>query len=192
MLKSGKVEAPTVVLTFDDGYRENYLNSQAVSTEEDFSAAFFVCTKKIGTDQGFTHDTKRGEEGFLPLTWEQVRSLHESGFELGSHTRTHFDCGSTDLERLKDEILGSKSDLESEFEKPIKYFSFPWGKPENISEASVGLAENAYMALFAADGGVNLPGSHSPRIFNRIGHCNDLWELELNLQSVLEFKRRPS
>ena len=187
-LKSGKVDAPTVVFTFDDGYRDNYLNLNAVKSEIDFPAALFVCTEKIELGQEFGHDRSQGEAGFLPFSWEQLRKLKTAGFEIGTHTRSHFDCGSRDESHLRDEIVGSKQDLESKLGTSVEYFSFPWGKPKNISSEALDIASSAYVTVFAADGGANLPQPGAGKLLKRIGHCNDVWELELNLQSILELK----
>ena len=48
MLEQGEVEQPTVVLTFDDGYAENFLSLRAVAEAEDVPVAVFVCTRPRG------------------------------------------------------------------------------------------------------------------------------------------------
>ena len=107
MLREGKVSAPTVVLTFDDGYEVNHLGLRAVIDSEEIPVALFVCTENVGEHRPFDHDLKRGESDFLPLTWDQLKDFERQGSTIGSHTRTHFDCGSTDEGLLREEIAGA-------------------------------------------------------------------------------------
>lgn len=116
--------------------------------------------------------------------------LHGARFGFGSHTRTHFDCGSTDEAALKSEIVDSKSELESHLGEPIDYFSFPWGMPVNMSEPSKKLALKTYGYSYAAAGGINPPGMSTRQILRRCDHPPFVFDLELLLQSVLEFDNR--
>jgi peptidoglycan/xylan/chitin deacetylase (PgdA/CDA1 family) len=186
-LHSGRVEAPTVVLTFDDGYGENFVNLRAITEECNLPACLFVCTGNVALGRQFDHDLKRGEKSFLPLTWKEVISLRDHGCEIGSHTRFHFDCGSNDLGALEQEIVGSRKDLEEHLEQAVSFFSFPWGHPANMSEAAMELARKAYPHVFSAYGGQNFPdlqASHWHLL--RASHPSDLWELELAIQGVLD------
>jgi peptidoglycan/xylan/chitin deacetylase (PgdA/CDA1 family) len=187
MLKSDTVRVPTVVLTFDDGYRDNFINLRAATAETNIPVTLFICTQNVTTQQGFEHDPKRCQRSFPPLTWEQVGLLSQEGFEVGSHTRFHFDCGSTDYEALSREIVGSKNDLEQHLGPAVKYFSFPYGKHENMSLQAIELAKRTYSYVFSAYGGANFASSPAAVWhMRRRPHPNDLWELELALQSVLD------
>ena len=106
MLREGRVPAPTVVLTFDDGYEDNHLGLRAVIDSEELPVTLFVCTKNVEEHRPFGHDLKRGEAGFSPLTWDQLKDFECQGSTIGSHTRTHFDCGATDESVLRSEIVG--------------------------------------------------------------------------------------
>jgi peptidoglycan/xylan/chitin deacetylase (PgdA/CDA1 family) len=184
-LVSGNVTTPTVVLTIDDGYRDNFLTLRAIRELLDVPMTLFVSTGIVSTGGRFPHDVRHGNEGFEPLNWDQVVRLRKDGFEIGSHTRTHFDCGSRDVARLRDEIVGSKQDLEEHLGERIEMFSFPFGLPQNMSPEAMAIAAQNYRYLFSAYGGNNVvPGQH----LRRWAHPNDMWELELMIQGVLEFE----
>ncbi len=187
MLKAGKVEAPAVVLTFDDGYRENFVNLRAITDRFGVPATLFVCTNHLTEGTEFQHDVKKGQRGFWPLTWRQVEYLSKNGFAIGSHTRTHLDCGSQDLKALENEIVGSKVDLAQHVSGPVGFFSFPWGHAVNMSPPAVALAKSTYAHSVSGFGGANFPafGADFSQL-RRVAHPNDLWELELALQSVLD------
>ncbi len=190
MLKRRKVEAPTAVLTFDDGYAENFINLRAVTEARGTPVTLFVSTAHITTQKPFGHDLREKQHGFRPLTWEEIKFLSRAGYEFGAHTRTHFDCGSTDLAALREEIVGSKTDLETHLGMPVKFFSFPWGMPVNMSAPAIELARATYPYIFDAAGGINLPSPEQEAWFlRRCDHPSDLWELELLLQSLLDLRR---
>ncbi len=188
MLRAGQVDQPTVVLTLDDGYGENFVNLRAALRAEPAPVTLFVCPELIARNLPFPHDVRDARLDFPPLTPIQVQSLAADGIAIASHTRTHFDCASTDPAALHSEIAGSRADLELLLGCTVSYFSFPWGQPENISDAARELAAREYACYFSAFGGANRPGSFSGHL-RRVSHPPHLWELELTLQGVLDFVR---
>ncbi len=189
MLEKGEVEQPTVVLTFDDGYAENFLGLRAVAEAEDVPLTIFVCTRHVEEQTGFQHDLDRGEVGFPAHDWEQVRYLDRHNVVIGSHTRTHFDCGATDESRLRDEIVGSLEDLRRELGHDVPYFAFPKGYPQNMSQSARDIAAAAFPYVFSAHGGVNYGPLKPGAQLKRVALPQSLLELELSLQSVLDFDR---
>ena len=187
MLEEGRVPSPTVVLTFDDGYGDNYLGLRAVIDSEDIPVTLFVSTRNIEENSPFDHDLRRGESDFFPLTWDQLKAFEHRGSTIGSHTRTHFDCGSRDEALLKDEIAGAQDDLRHHLGHTVPYFSFPWGYSKNMSKTAIRIAAETYPHLFAAYGGANEPGAPSLPFFRRACLPETLLELELLLQGLLDF-----
>lgn len=187
MLRAGRVEVPTVVLTFDDGYADNFLCLRAVAEAENVPVTHFVCTQRVAEGAEFDHDTEAGERGFTAFSWEQLRYLERHGATIGSHTRNHLDCGSRDTRLLADEIAGSHEDLTRELGHNVDYFAFPKGHPENMSGEAMQLAKQSYKYIFSAYGRVNYGLASAPCEVYRCAHPASLWELELLLQSVLDF-----
>lgn len=190
LLERGPITRPTVVLTLDDGYADNYLNLRAIVQATAVPITVFVCTENMTQQKAFDHDLQNGVSGFLPLTWSQAEILKRHGVHVASHTRSHYDCGSNDLARLRNEIAGSQADLEEHLGDDGNCFAFPWGKPENMSHPALEFARNAYRHVFSAFGGGNFAAASPNRWhFHRELHPNDLWELELTIQSILDFDR---
>lgn len=186
MLREGRVAQPTVVLTFDDGYAENFLCLRAVAESENVPVALFVCTERVSERAPFAHDLHANEAGFPALDWDQVRYLDQHNVAIGSHTRTHFDCGSTDRDALAAEIIGSKRDLCRELGHCVQFFAFPYGHPRNMSEEAREMARENFAYVFSAHGGVNYAPVSPPCELRRRSHPDSLWELELTLQSLLD------
>src|SRR5579859_6618485 len=189
LLRSGNVKVPTLVLTFDDGYADNFVSLRAIAQETGVPVTLFIATQPVEIQREFQHDLTQGIRGVLPLTWDQIRYWSLRGAEFGSHTRTHCDCGSVDRTRIEWELLGSRHDLEGHLGKPVSFFAFPFGQPKNISSDAIEVAASTYSYFASCLGGENLPnqvieGRHH---FLRKTFYSDLWELELELQSVFDW-----
>lgn len=191
-LRSGRVDRPTVVLTFDDGYAENVLTLRAAALAADGPATLFVCTARLTDRAPFDHDLERGYPTFPAMSWADARKLEALGFTFGSHTKTHLDCGTTDPDRLRDEVVGARAEAERQLGHPVPWFSFPFGYPRNMSAPAVGLARGAYDLVCSALGGENRPGPGRAdwHLFRR-SQPSSLVELEFLLQSLLE-RRQPA
>jgi peptidoglycan/xylan/chitin deacetylase (PgdA/CDA1 family)/folate-dependent phosphoribosylglycinamide formyltransferase PurN len=186
MLRRGDVEAPTVVLTFDDGYLDNFSGLRAVAELEQVPITICVCTQHVADKSELAHDVSRGERGFPSMGWEQVRYLDRHGVTIASHTRTHFNCGGTDYSRLVGEIVDSGHELEEQLGHPVAAFAFPWGSPENISSLACGIALQHYPVVLSAGGGPNAGPLELPAELRRYAHPDSLIELEMQLQSILD------
>jgi methionyl-tRNA formyltransferase/peptidoglycan/xylan/chitin deacetylase (PgdA/CDA1 family) len=183
LVRKGGVKAPTVAVTFDDGYADNFVKLRAVTEETGLPIGYFISTEHISNGREFAHDQSFHEPGFPPNTWEQIEFLKRCGYEIGSHTRNHADCGSTDEEFLRREIVGSGEDIRRKL-GPTEHFSFPFGLPENISAPAAAIACASYRNVFSAYRGGNFH-TEARRILKRGSFPHTFWELELQLQSVL-------
>jgi len=187
LLRSGRVTAPTVVLTFDDGYGDNFVNLRAIADEAEVPVSLFITTKPVDAQTEFQHDLANGSTGHLPLTWNQIRYWAPRGAEFGSHTQTHVDCGSVDCTTLEREIGGSKEDMEAHLGAPIRFFAFPFGKRENLSAQAIDIAASTYPYFASGLDGENFPSKtiNQPHLFRKNLYPNR-WELELELQAVFQ------
>lgn len=187
LLRSGRVKVPALVLTFDDGYCDNYVTLRSVAEEAGAKIALFLATRQVELHQEFAHDLAAGTKGFFPLTWDQVKDWSRRDVEFGSHTRTHFDCGSSDRLRLETEIVGATQDLEMRLDRPCSFFAFPFGKRENISPEAMQMAASTYSIVLSSYGGENIPheGLKQQHLLRK-GFYSDPWELELELQCVFD------
>ncbi len=62
-----------------------------------------------------------------PVTWDQVRQMAATGFEIGCHTSTHLNLGTASLEVSEVELKTSKSLLESRCGTDVRGLAFPYG-----------------------------------------------------------------
>ena len=161
-----------LAITFDDGYLDNYTVASRLLRERDLPACFFIATGYIGTDRipGWDRDKEIRSHW---MTWDHVRQLHELGFEIGAHTVNHINLGEAEsfamfrapplpehwgVDVTPDsairEIRESKDHLERELSSPIRFFSYPFGRRENISQQNRDAVRNSgFDCCLAAYGG---------------------------------------
>ncbi|MBT22359.1 polysaccharide deacetylase [Candidatus Poribacteria bacterium] len=78
-----------VVLTFDDGNKSDFTYVAPLLNRYGFGATFYI-----------TEGLNFLENKEYYLTWEEVHQLHQSGFEIGNHTRHHKNVNSQTQEEL--------------------------------------------------------------------------------------------
>lgn len=126
-----------VILTFDDGYEDFYLNALPILKKYNARATLYVVTGFLNTPDY--------------LSTEQLLAVANSGLvEIGNHTITHPDLKLLDPEAQRREIVQSKADLEAMIGRPVTTFAYPLGHFDPTSEA---LAADHYEASVAIRGG---------------------------------------
>lgn len=112
-----------IILTFDDGYEDNYTLLFPILKEFGFTAVIYLVTKLQRNEWAM----KEGEPELKMMTKEMIKEMSDYGIEFGGHTRTHVDLQSTSKEKLQDEITGNKKDVEEITGKYALSFAYPFG-----------------------------------------------------------------
>ena len=128
--------AKEVAITFDDCLESIYENAVPILSQFGFKATFFATVEYVGkTRWGSVKHQRWSDERtgdfnvpFRYMDWDQLKSLVESGMEIGAHMITH--CNLTDLSKQEQEkeIAGSKEILEEKLGIEVEAFSYPRGK----------------------------------------------------------------
>lgn len=177
---------PAVSFTFDDGYAENCEFAIPLLVQHQIPCTYFVSLQHILTGQAFDHDLK----ATVPLrvnTVREIRDMADAGIEIGLHSRTHIDFDQvTCRNTLKREITDAKSQLEDLIGKPIRYFAFPFGLPNQLTPQAIEMVHEAGMLGFcSAYGAYNLVGQD--RFHIRRIHGDSNFE---RLENWLTFDKR--
>jgi len=117
LLKSNQeLSKKTVVLTFDDGFEDNYINVFPVLKKYNFSATIFLTTGLVNKEMNNSQNIP-----LKILNWEQIQEMHESGLiDFQPHTVNHRKIN-------KEEIINSKKNIEEKLNKKCEFFAYPRG-----------------------------------------------------------------
>jgi peptidoglycan/xylan/chitin deacetylase (PgdA/CDA1 family) len=106
------------------------------------------------------------------MTWDQARDLsHDPLVTIGAHTRTHPILSRLDPDRLQEEVLGGKVDIESRLGLPVTEFAYPNGRRIDIDDRSIALVRNAFRTAVTTVSGLN-PAGQDRFLLKRIGIGN--------------------
>jgi len=127
-MKADPVQArDALVITFDDGYRDNFTNAAAILARYGLKACFFLTTDLVETAAP-THANSTDRLRFPGMTWTQVKALYDEGFELGAHTCSHPNLSRIPLAAARCEMVESKRAIEKVLGTRVRYFAYPGGK----------------------------------------------------------------
>ena len=102
-----------IVLTFDDSCKSHFTVARQALKKHAFGATFFVT-------EGLTY--RKNPSAYM--TWEEIRILHDEGFEIGNHLKDHMAVNSQNTSRLEGQLsyIADRC-VEHGIPKPI---SFAW------------------------------------------------------------------
>ncbi|MBP2655253.1 MAG: polysaccharide deacetylase [Firmicutes bacterium] len=166
MAGSGQLPDKPVVITFDDGYQDNYTTALPIMEKYGMRSTVFVITDKIG------------QPGYL--SWQEIRDMRRRGTDIGSHTVGHVVMSDISLDECQKEVTVSKQLLEQGTGQLVKYLAYPYGKFD-IAMFDI-LRQAGYKGACAGITGLNKLGENPFRI-KRIG-------IPRSRAGLLEFKLR--
>ncbi|MGE5335882.1 MAG: glycosyltransferase [Nitrososphaerota archaeon] len=124
-----------VAITIDDGYRDNLELAAPLLRRHGFPATVFVVTGRLGGVNDWSADGALHRRPMLE--WEGAEGLERDGIRLGAHTRTHPALPGLPVERLDEELAGSREDLEARLGRPVGSFAYPYGElDDEVVEAA--------------------------------------------------------
>lgn len=151
--RKGKFMLPDkpVILTFDDGYADNYTYMLPLVEERGMKAVVYMITNKIGAREY--------------LTWDQLRDMQKRGVEIGSHTANHLPLTSLPPDKQKEEVALSKLLMEWNGINTVFSLSYPNGAYD--ASLPVLLREEEYLNAVTGDPGLNTTETN-PYLLKRI------------------------
>jgi peptidoglycan/xylan/chitin deacetylase (PgdA/CDA1 family) len=124
-----------LVLTFDDGYRDNLETASPLLRKYGFKAQLFLLAdNKINSN---VWDASGDEPAHEIMSQDERQKWKTSAYEIGSHGFRHQKITEFSLEEAQKELTQSKISLEDEFKIPVTSFAFTYGttRPEGAELA---------------------------------------------------------
>lgn len=110
-----KIKNGAVVITFDDGYEDNYKNAYPILKEYGFKATIFVITS-------FT------DKGDIFLKSDELKEMEANGIDIESHTVNHDKLPLLSYKSQLKTFTDSKKYLEKVLSKKVDYIAYPFGQ----------------------------------------------------------------
>lgn len=118
LLNKAQVPEKPILLTFDDGYADNYSSAWPILRQNGFRGTFFIITNSVGPGM---------------MNWNQINDLSRQGNSIGSHTVHHPDLSRLSYKKQENELANSKQELENHLGITEMAFCFPSGRYNKIT-----------------------------------------------------------
>jgi peptidoglycan/xylan/chitin deacetylase (PgdA/CDA1 family)/nucleoid-associated protein YgaU len=123
---AGRRQLPrrSVLLTFDDGYKSFVQYARPILKDYGFGATLFVYSDFIGAGSA--------------LSWQELRSLSEQGFDVQAHSKTHGNLRRKEGEseaayakRIEAELAFPLTLYKKNLPRPVDALAYPYGEMDD-------------------------------------------------------------
>lgn len=163
---NGTLPDNPVVITFDDGYEDNYTNAYPILKKYGYTATVFAVTSYISS------------KGYM--SWDQLQELEDNGWQIEGHTINHPYLVKDKLSTasLKRELREAKDILEKRFGRSVRFFAYPYG--DYNANVVREVKEAGYLMAFTTERG--WANRNNPMLVHRVYCFADM--------GIEEFARR--
>jgi len=155
-IMSGNIDNPYIVITSDDGFKNN-LDAAKILDRYEIKGCFFISPSAIGLKEFQSVKRFCNSNLHFPttefLTWKEVDGLLKSGHEIGSHSMNHIDLSKVALELVESELSESFDCLKSKCGS-VKHFAYPFGSYSFFNKSAMELVYSiGYQSCASAERG---------------------------------------
>ena len=143
----GTLPAKPIILTFDDGYEDNYRVAFPLLHKHGFKAVVYAVTNAERRSNFWDRD----EPVAQLMSASQLEEMHRHGIEIGSHTVNHPHLPLIAREQVQSDLNDSKNALEQILGSSVSSFAYPYGELSEMVKRCV--EEAGYKFAASADSG---------------------------------------
>jgi peptidoglycan/xylan/chitin deacetylase (PgdA/CDA1 family) len=157
-----------VTFTFDDGFEECYTVIAPLLEKYNCRGAFFINANYIDSDSEYQEEYNKrvAITTKKPMSWSQVKDLHDRGHLIGSHNLDHYNFAKLNNEEIVSQLKENKQILEEKLNYKCEYFAWTYGQFQHFPAEALELTEKYHKYIFS---GTNYKKyfSYSGRVLNR-------------------------
>lgn len=114
-----------IAITFDDGFADFRTHAHPVLERHGFANTMFVPS---ASDGGVENWAGIARPGRALMSKSDLREIDRTHTKIAPHSRTHADLTLLDAAARRDEIRGSKADMEDLLGRGMPHFAAPYGR----------------------------------------------------------------
>jgi peptidoglycan/xylan/chitin deacetylase (PgdA/CDA1 family) len=165
---SGRQLPPRAVLiTFDDGYRDNLENAMDVLGRHGYPAVLFVPIGYLDTTLPLPHEERLAQRGIVNRTidWSDLPDIERGGIRVEAHGISHRPLADLEVDEAAREIVLAKLKLEEALGRPVRAFAYVKGSEAHFKLVHLSLLRQAgYDIAFTSVSGANTPRTDPLRL----------------------------
>jgi peptidoglycan/xylan/chitin deacetylase (PgdA/CDA1 family) len=157
----------SVLITFDDGYRDNMENAVEVLRRHGYPAVLFVPIGYLDTILPLPHEERLAQRGIVnrTLDWSDLPDLERGGIRVEAHGISHRPLADLEVDEAAREIVLAKLKLEEALGRPVRAFAYVKGSEAHFKLVHLSLLRQAgYDIAFTSVSGANSPRTDPLRL----------------------------
>lgn len=112
----------SVIITFDDGYKDVFTNAYPALKKHNIPAIVFVTTDYMQSPVN-SHQSAIYEM----MSWDDIREMADNNISIGSHTVSHPKLSTLADNEIEREAGKSKDIIQRHINREVVFFSYPYG-----------------------------------------------------------------
>lgn len=198
-----EIKAPSLLVTFDDGFKSSAIAAREVLNKKGIKAIFFLVSDFVGCVEAdqinrfaannlMLSDEDIRTTDCTPMTSSEVNELLERGHNIASHSMSHARMSSLNDDDLEKEMRLSRDSLQEMLpfwlscSHEITEFAFPYGDIKSISREAADMGLKYYERLYTGCRGVNHLGQSGLILRDAVNLKDPIFYIDIYLSGIFD------